>query len=306
MASRWVRSEAEEGVEREVLVPVLIEEVRIPLAFRRIQAARLTDWQGSVSDVGFSRLVEALSSFLGPPPSPPRDLSVPRAGGKLQNQRPSQRSSKKRGFEEMEEDAWVAKAKSAEADGDYARAMSIVRPLADQGNAVAQYALGQAYCHGYGVRRDLLEAARRYREAAVQGYAKAQFSLALMYVKYLGMPEDLDNTEPQGGRSTGLGAKSGGPGACRRQRADGKTQQALAVTRRAMHPRFSSRSILTLVGALMATASCASQPTPQPTPGNAGRTADAVREQPGVRVGASRQLGSRCRSSWTQAHRARS
>ncbi len=45
--SRWVRTEAEEGATRGILVPVLIEDVRIPLAFRRIQAAYLIDWDGS-------------------------------------------------------------------------------------------------------------------------------------------------------------------------------------------------------------------------------------------------------------------
>ena len=40
--SRWVLNEAEEAAARSILVPVFIEErVRIPLAFRRIQAANL-------------------------------------------------------------------------------------------------------------------------------------------------------------------------------------------------------------------------------------------------------------------------
>jgi len=39
--SHWVRTEAEDGRQRACLVPVLLDiEVRIPLAFRLIQAAR--------------------------------------------------------------------------------------------------------------------------------------------------------------------------------------------------------------------------------------------------------------------------
>ena len=43
---RWVRDEADEGAERGSLVPVLIDEVRIPLGFRRFRAERLLDWDG--------------------------------------------------------------------------------------------------------------------------------------------------------------------------------------------------------------------------------------------------------------------
>lgn len=44
--SRWVRAEASEGVTRNNLVPVLMENIKVPLAFRHIQTADLTDWIG--------------------------------------------------------------------------------------------------------------------------------------------------------------------------------------------------------------------------------------------------------------------
>ena len=39
--STWVQEEADEGRERGILTPVLIDDVRPPLGFRSIQAARL-------------------------------------------------------------------------------------------------------------------------------------------------------------------------------------------------------------------------------------------------------------------------
>ena len=63
--SRWVRTEAEEGAHRGILVPVLIDDVRIPLAFRRIQAADLTDWDGSGTSPAFQRLVADIKTVLG-------------------------------------------------------------------------------------------------------------------------------------------------------------------------------------------------------------------------------------------------
>ncbi len=70
VASRWVRSEAEEGAARNILIPVLIEAVQVPLAFRRIQAADLVGWRGGEADEAFERLVTDLRQLLGPPPVP--------------------------------------------------------------------------------------------------------------------------------------------------------------------------------------------------------------------------------------------
>ena len=69
--SRWVRTEAEEGAARNVLVPVLIEEeVRVPLSFRRIQAANLVEWDGSDSAESFKKLVTDITRIVGVPPKP--------------------------------------------------------------------------------------------------------------------------------------------------------------------------------------------------------------------------------------------
>ena len=42
--SRWVRAEANEGLERRILIPVLIDPVRPPLVFRSSQTANLIGW----------------------------------------------------------------------------------------------------------------------------------------------------------------------------------------------------------------------------------------------------------------------
>jgi tetratricopeptide (TPR) repeat protein len=65
VASQWVRTEAAEGAARGILVPVLMEEAILPLAFRRIQAADLTDWSPGEDHVGFNELTNALEAVLG-------------------------------------------------------------------------------------------------------------------------------------------------------------------------------------------------------------------------------------------------
>lgn len=75
--------------------------------------------------------------------------------------------------------------------GDYASALRVWRPLADQGNATAQALLANSYLSGLGVEQDYAEAAKWLRKAADQGYAQAQFGLELMYANGDGgLPQD--------------------------------------------------------------------------------------------------------------------
>jgi uncharacterized protein len=74
--------------------------------------------------------------------------------------------------------------------GDYATALQILRPLADHGNAAAQYEIAGMYSHGQGVRQDYTRAAAWYRKAADQGNAGAQFNLGEMYANAKGVPQD--------------------------------------------------------------------------------------------------------------------
>ncbi len=74
--------------------------------------------------------------------------------------------------------------------GDYATALRLWRPLAEQGNASAQFNLGQMYDIGYGVSQDHAEAVTWYRLAAEQGVASAQHNLGLTYDNGQGVPQD--------------------------------------------------------------------------------------------------------------------
>ena len=74
--------------------------------------------------------------------------------------------------------------------GDYATALKEYRPLAEQGDAVAQFALGVMYEKGRGVPQGDPEAVHWYRLAAEQGQASAQNNLAKMYRRGRGVPKD--------------------------------------------------------------------------------------------------------------------
>src|SRR5215469_2355607 len=73
---------------------------------------------------------------------------------------------------------------------DYATALRLVRPLADQGNASAQALLGLMYALGQGVPQDYAAALTWYRKAADQGLASAQSDLGSIYEQGLsGKPD---------------------------------------------------------------------------------------------------------------------
>ncbi len=74
--------------------------------------------------------------------------------------------------------------------GDYATALREFRPLAEQGDAVAQYNLGAMYDEGLGVPQDSVQAVKWYRKAAEQGHASAQYSLGAMYAQGHGVTQD--------------------------------------------------------------------------------------------------------------------
>ena len=73
---------------------------------------------------------------------------------------------------------------------DYATALRLWRPLADQGDARAQNELGTMYDNGLGVPKNYAEAMNWFRKAADQGDASAQYALGLAYEGGLGVPQN--------------------------------------------------------------------------------------------------------------------
>jgi uncharacterized protein len=84
------------------------------------------------------------------------------------------------------EDPWIA----AMNRRDYAAALRLIRPLANQGEASGQNTLGVMYFYGDGVPQDYAEAVKWYRKAADQGEAGAQSNLAGMYEDGDGVPQN--------------------------------------------------------------------------------------------------------------------
>jgi TPR repeat protein len=75
-------------------------------------------------------------------------------------------------------------------NGKYAVAISLMKPLAQQGNPFAQFAVGSMYDDGLGVPQSFSHALYWYRKAADQGLADAQYILARMHGRGRGVEQN--------------------------------------------------------------------------------------------------------------------
>jgi hypothetical protein len=73
---------------------------------------------------------------------------------------------------------------------DYATAIKQYRPLAERGNAEAQYRIGRMYEFGQGVPQDKAQGIAWIRKAAAQNHADAQQELGFIYASGDGVKQD--------------------------------------------------------------------------------------------------------------------
>lgn len=78
--------------------------------------------------------------------------------------------------------------------GDFVTAFNEWKPLAEDGDANLQFAIGWLYANGKGIDRDYKEAVYWYQLAAKQGDERAQTSLALMYQEGEGVSIDKNKS----------------------------------------------------------------------------------------------------------------
>jgi len=94
ITSRWVRTESMDALERDILIPILLDDVTPPVAFRTTQAADLRNWRPGSADSNFDQLMARLTAEPGvvttlppqtvSPAAPPRPrVSVGMALGAL-------------------------------------------------------------------------------------------------------------------------------------------------------------------------------------------------------------------------------
>jgi len=84
VGSEWVRTEAHYAQDRGKLVPVMLENCGIPLAFMLRQTVRLTEWQGARDDREWRKLLTWIADLAS---SKPGNANIPQALGSAQPNR---------------------------------------------------------------------------------------------------------------------------------------------------------------------------------------------------------------------------
>jgi hypothetical protein len=101
--SSWVQEEADRGRERNILIPILIDNVKPPLGFGAIQAADLVSWEPTQSSPEFEKLISDLSANLGPSPLKVRETEQKRAEEELRLQQDEEEERRKKQQRKAEE-----------------------------------------------------------------------------------------------------------------------------------------------------------------------------------------------------------
>ncbi len=77
VGSGWVSAEADEARNRNIMMPVLIDDASPPLVFRQLQTANLKDWNNDTSSPIFKKLIADLSMLIGQPTKQPEPPQAP-------------------------------------------------------------------------------------------------------------------------------------------------------------------------------------------------------------------------------------
>src|SRR5262245_22778697 len=64
VALRWVETEAREAATRNILIPIRIAQVDLPLEFRSFETADLSSWTGQPEHENFLEVAEAVRRLL--------------------------------------------------------------------------------------------------------------------------------------------------------------------------------------------------------------------------------------------------
>ncbi len=81
----------------------------------------------------------------------------------------------------------LAAGRAAYIKGDYALALQVYKPLAEQGDPEAQYMLGNLYKSGQGAPHDPREVMKWYKRASDQGHRHAQTAMQNYAYMYPGL-----------------------------------------------------------------------------------------------------------------------
>ena len=113
VTSEWVLEEAETGKRKQILIPVLLDNVEPPFGFGNIQAANLAAWNGDSSSPSFTHLVADIATILGPAPTAVKEVEERRSlEAEVQRKAEEERFRQRERQRSEDEARWKAEAES--------------------------------------------------------------------------------------------------------------------------------------------------------------------------------------------------
>lgn len=200
ISSTWVQEEADHGRSRDILVPILFDDIQPPLGFRSIQARDLTGWDGDNDSPAVHELLNDVSTVLSggqattpttrPPNQRRQGWSIPAVGGGIAI-----------ALLLVIAGIWFTPGQIDQPGEDEAEPVVDTEPddterfrqllaAAEDGDVQSMATVGRAYDMGRGVDQDFEEAAKWYRASTEGGDALGTGYLGGMYFSGDGVPQD--------------------------------------------------------------------------------------------------------------------
>jgi len=182
--SKFVCAEAEAGLKRDVLVPVMVEQCRIPPKFGEINAIDLSDWRGGRRFGRFRKLVSAIEKHFD------LENNLDTVGEIFHDLESL--------YDEYDLNEALREAKAGDPesqlrvgiayqhgiggfDEDAQKALQWMKRAAQQGHEPAFYSLGWLYSGGYLGEVDARNALKWFKRAADAGDGGAAFQISQIY-----------------------------------------------------------------------------------------------------------------------------
>ncbi len=188
--SDWVRAEATDGMARGILCSALVEPCTLPLAFRNVQTADLTDTNFPDTDPGWQSIVKRLRGLAGHPEETDHALD-PSLGDLLPAALHHLAQRAMRGDAAAQSDLAERFLTGRGAEPNDEEALRWARLAAAQGDPGGLNTLAGMTFSGTGIPVDHAEAARLFHQAAEQGSVRSQFNMGVLHEYGLGVPQDL-------------------------------------------------------------------------------------------------------------------
>ena len=173
--SDWVQEEADRGRKRNILIPILIDNVEPPLGFGTIQAADLVKWDPAQSSPEFQKLIADISSILGAPPKGVEETEQATEG---ERKRKEEKERKR-----QEEDRRKAEEESQRLE---IILTALLEALANLGETVVKdtySAVKTLICRKYGKKSKLAEAVEQLEKSPDSSGRRAELAEQLKAAK---------------------------------------------------------------------------------------------------------------------------